>query len=98
MRWIADFWRYYDQVCGLSERTWHRDTGEVIANSCNDAMMQIGAKMGATQFIKAQSLFNFGTRTGIDLPNEGAGIIHTKDSMGKQNLHVLLLDRVLPVP
>ena len=38
--------------------------------------MQIGAKMGATQFIKAQSLFNFGTRTGIDLPNEGAGIIH----------------------
>lgn len=27
MRWIADFWRYYDQVCGLSERTWHRDTG-----------------------------------------------------------------------
>ena len=56
--------------------------GEVIANSCNDAMMQIGAKMGATQFIKAQSLFNFGTRTGIDLPNEGAGIIHTKDSNG----------------
>ena len=60
--------------------------GEVIANSCNDAMMQIGAKMGATQFIKAQSLFNFGTRTGIDLPNEGAGIIHTKDSMGETEL------------
>ena len=60
--------------------------GEVIANSCNDAMMQIGAKMGATQFIKAQSLFNFGTRTGIDLPNEGAGIIHTQDSMGETEL------------
>lgn len=60
--------------------------GEVIANSCNDAMMQIGAKMGANQFIKAQSLFNFGTRTGIDLPNEGAGIIHTKDSMGETEL------------
>ena len=59
---------------------------DVIANSCNDAMMQIGAKMGATQFIKAQSLFNFGTRTGIDLPNEGAGIIHTKDSMGETEL------------
>ena len=60
--------------------------GEVIANSCNDAMMQIGAKMGAIQFIKAQSLFNFGTRTGIDLPNEGAGIIHTKDTMGETEL------------
>lgn len=60
--------------------------GEAIANSCNDAMMQIGAKMGATQFIKTQSLFNFGTRTGIDLPNEGAGIIHTQESMGTTEL------------
>ncbi len=57
--------------------------GEVIANSCNDGMMQIGAKMGSEQFIKAQSLFNFGARTGIDLPNEGSGIIHTKDTMGE---------------
>lgn len=59
---------------------------EVIANSCNDGMMQIAAKMGNEQFIKAQSLFNFGTRTGIDLPNEGAGIIHTTDTMGETEL------------
>lgn len=39
-----------------------------------------------SQFIKSQSLFNFGTRTGIDLPNEGAGIIHTKDTMGETEL------------
>lgn len=60
--------------------------GEVIANSCNDGMMQIGAKMGSEQFIKAQSLFNFGARTGIDLPNEGTGIIHTEDTMGETEL------------
>lgn len=60
--------------------------GEVIANSCNDGMMQIGAKMGSEQFIKAQSLFNFGARTGIDLPNEGSGIIHTEDTMGETEL------------
>lgn len=59
---------------------------EVIANSCNDGMMQIAAKMGNEQFIKAQSLFNFGTRTGIDLPNEGAGIIHTTETMGETEL------------
>lgn len=59
---------------------------EVIANSCNDGMMQIGERMGSEQFIKAQSLFNFGTRTGIDLPNEGTGIIHTKDTMGETEL------------
>lgn len=55
---------------------------EVIANSCNDGMMQIASAMGAEQFIKTQSLFNFGSRTGIDLPNEGAGIIHTTETMG----------------
>lgn len=59
---------------------------DIVANSCNDAMMQIGAAMGAEQFIKTQSLFNFGTRTGIDLPNEGTGIIHDIDNMGVTEL------------
>ena len=62
------------------------DLMHVIANSCNDGMMQIEEKMGAEQFIKAQSLFNFGSRTGIDLPNEGSGIIHTMDTMGETEL------------
>ena len=62
------------------------DLMHVIANSCNDGMMQIAEKMGAEQFIKAQSLFNFGSRTGIDLPNEGSGIIHTMDTMGEREL------------
>ena len=59
---------------------------EVIANSCNDGMMQIAAKMGTGAFLKAQSLFNFGSRTGIDLPNEGAGVIHTTETMGETEL------------
>lgn len=58
----------------------------VIANSCNDAMMQIAAKMGTEQFLKTQTLFNFGSRTGIDLPNEGSGVIHTEESMGETEL------------
>ena len=60
--------------------------GEVIANSCYDGMMQIADRMGSEQFIKTQSLFNFGTRTGIDLPNEGTGIIHTTATMGETEL------------
>ena len=59
---------------------------DVIANSCNDAMMQIGAKMGVENFLKAQSTFNFGSRTGIDLPNEGYGIMHTVDTMHETEL------------
>lgn len=59
---------------------------DVIANSCNDAMMQIGAKMGIEKFTESQSLFNFGSRTGIDLPNEGTGIVHTLNTMGPVDL------------
>lgn len=59
---------------------------EVIANSCNDGMMQIAEKMGTEQFLKSQALFNFGSRTGVDLPNEGAGVIHTENTMGETEL------------
>ena len=41
-----------------------------IMFSCNDALMQIAAKMGYDNFVKYQRLFNFGLRTGIDLPGE----------------------------
>lgn len=58
----------------------------VIANSCNDGMMEMVRRMGTEQFIKTQSLFNFGTRTGIDLPSEGTGIMHTSSTMGETEL------------
>ena len=60
--------------------------GQVIANSCNDGMMQVAQKMGVASFITAQETFNFGSRTGIDLPNEGYGIIHNEDTMGDTEL------------
>lgn len=59
---------------------------QVIANSCNDAMMQIGAMMGTEKFLDSQSMMNFGMKTGIDLPGEGAGVLHTKDSLGSVEL------------
>ncbi len=59
---------------------------ETLAHSCNDAMMQIGADMGADTFLRYQDLFNFGSKTGIDLPGENTGILHTTDSMGEAEL------------
>ncbi len=41
-----------------------------IMFSCNDALMQIAAKMGYSDFVKYQRMFNFGLKTGIDLPGE----------------------------
>jgi stage V sporulation protein D (sporulation-specific penicillin-binding protein) len=60
--------------------------GDVLKNSCNDGLMQIGMKMTISNFIKYQSLFNFGKVTGIDLPNESTGSVYTKDTMNEVEL------------
>ncbi len=59
---------------------------DALKNSCNDALMQIGAAMGDKQFLQYQKNFGFGSRTGIDLPGEASGIIFTEDSMGVTEL------------
>ena len=60
--------------------------GDVLKNSCNDALMQIGFAMTIPNFIKYQSLFNFGKTTGIDLPNESAGSVYTRETMNEVEL------------
>lgn len=64
----------------------HETLSDVIKNSCNDGMMAISMKMQITPFLKYQRLFNFGSVTGIDLPNENTGILYTKDSMHEVEL------------
>ena len=44
-------------------------TGALMA-SCNDALMQMGIKIGKDIFCDYQSKFNFGKLTGVDLPDE----------------------------
>ena len=60
--------------------------GEVIQNSCNDGMMAIGRKMGTNLFLEYQRKFNFGTRTGIDLPSEETGLLFSEDNMYEMEL------------
>ena len=60
--------------------------GEVIQNSCNDGMMAIGRRMGSAEFLNYQGKFNFGTRTGIDLPGEGTGILFAESDMYEMEL------------
>lgn len=43
---------------------------QALANSCNVALMDIGAKLGSEKFYKYQRDFGFGEKTGIDLPAE----------------------------
>ena len=60
--------------------------GDVLKNSCNDGLMQIGMKMTIPKFIEYQSLFNFGKPTGIDLPNEASGSVYTRERMNEVEL------------
>jgi stage V sporulation protein D (sporulation-specific penicillin-binding protein) len=42
--------------------------------------------MGVSEFCKYQRIFNFGSRTGIDLSGEASGILYTQDTMGSVDL------------
>ena len=60
---------------------------ETMKNSCNCAMMQIAESMGVGEFVDYQlNVFNFGSKTGIDLPGEAAGITYNDSSMGQAEL------------
>ena len=61
---------------------------ESLMQSCNDVMMQIGAKIGKVKFGKYQEVFGFGSKTGIDLPGEAdtTNLIYTAENMGAADL------------
>ncbi|MBQ0059735.1 MAG: cell division protein FtsI, partial [Lachnospiraceae bacterium] len=64
----------------------HETNLDAIRNSCNDALMQIAEKMGQEEFCKYQRMFNFGSRTGIDLSGEAAGILFDASGMSDVDL------------
>lgn len=59
-----------------------------ISLSCNDALMQIAAKEGKNVFARYQKNFNFGNKTGIDLPGEAqtASLLHDAKDMTAADL------------
>ncbi|MGN1157755.1 MAG: peptidoglycan D,D-transpeptidase FtsI family protein [Agathobacter sp.] len=61
---------------------------KTLMDSCNDAIMQMSYLIGTSTFTRYQSIFNFGQKTGIDLPGEAdaAGLIYTEDNMTKVDL------------
>lgn len=59
---------------------------EVMENSCNVALMEIAAEIGAEEFCKYQNIFGFGEYTGLDLTGNAAGILYSSDKMGSVDL------------
>ena len=71
-----------------SVRTGHNSLSlqQSMMESCNSALIQIGAKLGRDNFSKYNKIFGFGQKTGIDLPGETVGIIHSKDELNPVEL------------
>jgi stage V sporulation protein D (sporulation-specific penicillin-binding protein) len=59
---------------------------QALEQSCNDSLMQIAAAEGATIFDKYQTIFNFGSQTGIDLSGEADGLTYTVDTLNPTEL------------
>lgn len=54
---------------------------EVLKNSCNVGMMEIGERLGKEKLNEYIYKLGFGKSTGIDLPGEATGIVKNTDSI-----------------
>ncbi len=54
---------------------------QTLENSCNDALIEIGRRLGRHNMSRYQSIFGFGSLTGVDLPGEEKGIIYQEENM-----------------
>lgn len=77
----------YEEILGVKIRCNKREghgtitLEQALMLSCNDALMQIVKKEGKQIFSDFVRIFGFGTKTGIDLPGEGSGLVFTKDQL-----------------
>ena len=75
--------------CSIYPRAHGTETlSDLIKHSCNDGLMQIGALLGPEEFLKYQKIFNFGSTTGIDLPGEATGILHSEENLSSGSTEV----------
>lgn len=71
---------------------WKRDghgtqtLGEVLKNSCNVGMMEIGERLGIDKLNEYIYKLGFGKTTGIDLPGEASGIVKSSDTVSAIDL------------
>lgn len=59
---------------------------EVLKNSCNVGMMEIGERLGIDTLNEYIYKLGFGKTTGIDLPGEASGIVKTSDTVSAIDL------------
>lgn len=76
----------YDIHCNNRSGHGTQTLRQAIENSCNVALMEIGADLGVEEFTRYQEQFGFGKQTGIDLPGEQEGVLYTAENMDSASL------------
>ncbi len=82
----------YAIVAGARIRCWkagghgHQSFLEVVENSCNPGFIEIGQRLGKETLFKYIRDFGFGSKTGIDLNGEAAGILFPLERVGPVEL------------
>lgn len=64
----------------------HQTFAQAVQNSCNPAFIQIGQKLGRSQFLKSVKGFGFFEETGIELPGETAGVGFSESNFAEIDL------------
>lgn len=77
-----------DRKIHCSNRMGHGmlDLRHSLMVSCNAALMEIGLSLGREKFSEYNQLYGFGMRTGIDLPGETSGLIHSEEELNPVEL------------
>lgn len=70
------------KVTGHGQQTFK----EGIMNSCNPVFMDIGSRVGATDFYKRMGMLGLFEKTGVDLPGEAGSIFHKLENVGAVEL------------
>lgn len=65
--------------CAHPEGHGELTVSQALEESCNDALMQMAAAIGKDVFYTYVDRFNFGAKTGVDLPSEEYGLVIKKD-------------------
>ena len=76
------------ETIGCHEHRGHGDVDFVQAmqKSCNPAFIMMGQRIGAQDFYNSVRNFGLGEITGIDLPGEAEGILHSYQTLAKEGM------------
>ncbi len=56
-----------------------------MMNSCNPVFMELAGRIGAESFYQYFTAFGLTEKTGIDLPGEASGVMHSQKVLGKES-------------